>query len=352
MAKCPVCEMQTENDNERLCPSCGWEFRYILGGLSREEEAIYNRKLEICRRNCQTLQALKNQQAQPRPDRPEPPAKKKESEPAVRFKIVLGLCLLCAFFVYEKFWSDTDENRDPITGGSFMMGNSDPVTGMEFIKVPGGTFMMGNTFGDGYDDEKPVHEVQLDEFYIGKYPVTQGQWKKVTGNNPSHFKKGDDYPVEQVSWNDTQKFVRRLTEMNSGKYQFRLPSEAEWEYAARSGGRKERYAGGDDIDAVAWYEDNSGDSTHPVGGKAPNGLGIHDMSGNVWEWCGDWFGDYPPSSVKNPGGPSTGSYRVGRGGGWRYEAGYCRSAYRFRFSPDGRFSGLGLRLALSPGQHQ
>ncbi|RLC01476.1 MAG: sulfatase-modifying factor protein, partial [Deltaproteobacteria bacterium] len=223
---------------------------------------------------------------------------------------------------------------------------TDPVTGMEFIKVPGGSFMMGDTFGDGDDDEKPVHEVRLDEFYIGKYPVTQGQWEKVMGSNPSRFQKGGDYPVEKVSWDDTQKFIKKLTQMNDGRYGFRLPSEAEWEYAARSGGRKERYAGGDDIDAVAWYDDNSDDSTHPVGRKAPNGLGIHDMSGNVWEWCGDWYGDYPSVSVKNPKSPDTGSRRVLRGGCWYYGAGFCRSANRGWYSPDGRFYFLGLRLAL------
>ena len=146
---------------------------------------------------------------------------------------------------------------------------TDPVTGMEFVKVSGGTFMMGDIFGDGDDDEKPVHEVRLDEFYIGKYPVTQGQWKKIMGDNPSYFEEGGDDPVESVSWDDAQEFIGKLTEMNDGRYGFRLPTEAEWEYAARSGGKKERYAGGNDIDAVAWYEDNSDDSTYPVGRKAP-----------------------------------------------------------------------------------
>ena len=156
--------------------------------------------------------------------------------------------------------------------------------------------------------------------------------------------------MEQISWDDAQVFIRKLTEMNSGKHKFRLPTEAEWEYAARSGGKKERYAGGDDIDAVAWYDKNSGGSTHPVGGKAPNDLGIHDMSGNEWERCGDWYGDYPSGSVKNPKGPDTGSFRVLRGGCWFSEAGYCRSANRSRFSPAYRDDLLGLRLALSPGQ--
>jgi len=238
-----------------------------------------------------------------------------------------------------------------ISGGQPESVWTDPVTGMEFGYVPGGSFMMGDIFDDGYfDDEKPVHEVRLSGFYMGKYPVTQEQWEKVMGNNPSYFRKGGDYPVEKVSWDDAQKFIAELTKMNNGRYGFRLPSEAEWEYAARSGGKKERYAGGDDIDAVAWYKDNSDRSTHPVGQKAPNGLGLHDMSGNVWEWCQNWYGNYSSVSAKNPVGPSTGSYRVKRGGSWNGTAGLCRSAYRYRDSPDVRNVNLGLRLALSPGQ--
>lgn len=223
---------------------------------------------------------------------------------------------------------------------------ADPVTGMEFMKVPGGTFMMGDIFGDGEEDEMPVHEVLLDSFYIGKYPVTQGEWKKVIGSPPAKFQKGDNYPIEIVSWDDIQNFIRKLTEMNRGKYHFRLPTEAEWEYAARSGGKEERYAGGDDIDAVAWYEKNS-DSTHPVGRKVPNGLGIHDMTGNVWERCEDWYGEYPPGPVRNPTGPSSGSSRVRRGGSWNSSAESCRLASRCRCSTDSLILYLGIRLAIS-----
>ncbi|MDB4444681.1 PEGA domain-containing protein, partial [bacterium] len=152
------------------------------------------------------------------------------------------------------------------------------VTGMEFVWVPGGCYEMGcgSWTSDCDGDEKPVHEVCVDGFWMGKYEVTQGQWKLVMGSNPSHFKKGDNYPVELVSWNDAKGFKRKLSSMNRGKYTFRLPTEAEWEYACRSGGQPEEYAGGSDVDRVGWYLDNSGHSTHPVGTKTANGLGIYD----------------------------------------------------------------------------
>ena len=151
-------------------------------------------------------------------------------------------------------------------------------------------------------------------FWIGKYTVTQGQWQKVMGNNPSGFKKGDNYPVETVSWDDAKEFIRKLN--GKSGYTFRLPTEAEWEYAARSGGKAEKYAGGNDIDAVAWYVANSGRSTHPVGTKAPNGLGIYDMSGNVWQWCEDKYDAeaYKKHQRNNPISSSGGSLKVLRGG--------------------------------------
>jgi formylglycine-generating enzyme required for sulfatase activity len=222
---------------------------------------------------------------------------------------------------------------------------TDPATGMEFVLVPGGCYRMGDTFGDGSSDEKPVHEVCIDDFYMGKYEVTQGQYQAITGSNPSHF-KGSDRPVEKVSWNDARDYIRKLNQ-RSGKT-YRLPTEAEWEYAARSGGRSEKYAGGDSVDAVAWHSGNSGSQTHPVGQKRPNGLGLFDMSGNVWEWCRDWYesGYYGKSPKDNPQGPSGGSYRVNRGGGWYYGPGDVRSANRCRDSPDARNGNLGFRLAF------
>ncbi len=225
----------------------------------------------------------------------------------------------------------------------------DPTTGMEFVLVKGGCYRMGDTFGDGYDDEKPVHEVCVDGFYIGKYEVTQGQWEKVMGNNPSSFRKGNDYPVEGVSWNNVREFIKKLN-IKTGK-SYRLPTEAEWEYAAKSVGKSEKFAGTSNESALsefAWYWDNSKRSTHPAGQKKPNGLGIYDMSGNVLEWCSDRrSGDYYSESPrKNPKGPASGSYRVVRGGGWNSLAGFCRSSLRNILDPSDVSSDLGFRLVL------
>jgi len=231
---------------------------------------------------------------------------------------------------------------------------TDPVTGMELVYVPGGKFMMGDIFGDGNESEKPIHEVRLYGFYIGKYLVTQGEWEEVMGCNPSEFKSGGDYPIENVSWDDAQEFIEKLTAMNNGKYEFRLPTEAEWEYAARSGGKKEKYAGGDDVDAVAWYSENNSDwHAHPVGKKLRNGLGLYDMSGNVREWCHDRHWLYSPGPVSNPKGPHKDSNwafpaRVNRGGHFYEDARECRSTHRFFAAPDDRKFTLGFRLARTP----
>jgi len=197
----------------------------------------------------------------------------------------------------------------------------------------------------GGNDEKPLHEVCVDDFYIGKYEVTQDQYQTITGTNPSNF-KGNTRPVEQVSWDDAQSYIRQLNS-KSGK-SYRLPTEAQWEYAARSGGRDETYAGGNNLDAVAWYGSNSGSQTHPVGQKQANGLGLYDMSGNVWEWCQDWYGSgyYGQSARTNPQGPGSGSRRVNRGGGWGSGAGVARAAIRGGNAPGARYGGLGFRLVL------
>lgn len=224
-------------------------------------------------------------------------------------------------------------------------GLTDPTIGMEFVQVPGGCFRMGDTFGGGDSDEKPVHEACVSDFVIGTYEVTQGQYKRIMGSNPSHFSScGDDCPVEKVSWNDAQDFIRKLNSRSGRSY--RLPTEAEWEYAARSGGREEKYSGGDNVDAVAWYSGNSGSKTHQVGQKQANGLGIYDMSGNVGEWVSDWYGGYSSGRQQDPTGPSTGSFRVFRGGGGRGGPGFVRAADRRRAGPGGRGSGPGFRLVL------
>jgi len=228
----------------------------------------------------------------------------------------------------------------------------DPVTGMEFVFVKGGCFEMGDTFGDGYSYEKPVHDVCVSDFYMGKYEVTQGQWEVIMGDNPSYFKNcGDNCPVENVSWNDVQEFIERLNSKTGKKY--RLPTEAEWEYAARSGGKREKYAGTNsdaDLGSYAWYIMNSGSKTHPVGQKQPNGLGLYDMSGNVWEWVSDRYDQnyYKNSPRNNPKGPSSGSYRVLRGGSWSGVPNAIRASYRFDINPSTRNYNYGFRLLRTP----
>ena len=220
---------------------------------------------------------------------------------------------------------------------------------IEMVKVEAGSFNMGATpeMQAPYEVEKPVHRVTLtNNYYIGKYEVTQALWQAVMGSNPSYF-KGDDLPVEQVSWNDCQDFISKLNAM-TGK-RFRLPSEAEWEYAAR-GGKKSRgyqYSDSNTLGDVAWYEGNSGSKTHAVGTKQPNELGIYDMTGNVYEWCQDWYGSYSSSPQTNPIGAVSGSSRVDRGGSWFFTAKHCRSSYRFNLTPGYRLNFLGLRLVLS-----
>lgn len=203
---------------------------------------------------------------------------------------------------------------------------------------------------DGEEDEKPVHSVTLSEFYIGKNEVTQKQWRDIIGENPSYHKNCDNCPVEQVSWDDIQDFIQKLNQKTGKRY--RLPTEAEWEYAARGGGkiRGYRYSGSNTIDDVAWYYGNSGQQTHPVGQKQPNELGLYDMTGNVWEWCGDLYGSdyYKNSPSENPKGPSTGSYRVDRGGSWGSDPQGCRVADRDGYGPGDRGNGLGFRLVLVP----
>ena len=234
--------------------------------------------------------------------------------------------------------------------------NSDNITipvkdgiSIDMVRVEAGTFTMGATpeMVNSYGYEKPAHQVTLtNDYYIGKYEVTQALWKVVMGNNPSCF-KGDNLPVENVCWDDCQKFISKLNSI-TGK-NFRLPTEAEWEYAA-CGGKKSRgyqYSGSNNLSDVAWYTDNSGSKTHTVGSKQANELGIYDMSGNVYEWCQDWFGSYSSSSQVNPTGANSGSYRVIRGGSWSFTAGVCRSSCRDIYAPDDRGYNLGLRLVLS-----
>jgi len=308
-----------------------------------------------------------------------------------RFYIALALLVAAPALVFAQ------QTQSPLTitvkGVSFNM-----------IRVQGGTFTMGCTPEQGndcYGNEKPAHTVTLSTYYIGETEVTQELWKAVMGSNPSEFapketkaarcsydafvadiqrlnakKPGSmrvptrqewdaamvttsgslKRPVEQVSWEDCQTFIRKLNELTGKK--FRLPTEAEWEFAARGGTKSAgyKYSGSNDINAVAWYDVNAYDKgksspdygTHVVKTKKPNELGIYDMSGNVLEWCSDWYGDYTSATQTNPQGAPSGSYRVIRGGGWGDGAGGCRSSHRGRFTPAFRHIILGLRLVLVP----
>ena len=220
---------------------------------------------------------------------------------------------------------------------------------IEMVAVQGGDFTMGCTPEQGgvcSNNEKPQHRVTISDYYIGKYEVTQSQWKAVMGKNRSRF-KGDDLPVENVTWTEVQEFIRRLN-AQTGK-QYRLPTEAEWEYAAR-GGNKSReymYSGSNDLDRVAWYGSNSDRKTHVVGTKSANELGMHDMSGNVCEWCSDWYGNYNSDAQTNPTGASSGSYRVFRGGSYYKNEFGSRVTYRDSFIPGFRDGDLGFRLVCS-----
>ena len=189
-----------------------------------------------------------------------------------------------------------------------------------------------------------AHRVTLTKgFWIGETEVTQAQWESVMGNNPSSF-KGTDRPVEQVSWNDCQKFIRKVNVALKGG--IRLPTEAEWEYACRAGTSGD-YGGTGNLEEMGWYSKNSGETTHPVAQKKPNAWGLYDMHGNVWEWCADWHGDYPSGEVTDPTGPRSGSYRVSRGGSWQVFFSDCRSAYRSGWGPDNRNNFIGFRIVCS-----
>ena len=239
--------------------------------------------------------------------------------------------------------TDTEERRRRRAGEAWVVDG----VGLFLVPIAGGTFSMGSLSGGS--DEQPVTTVTLSPFWLAKTEVTQAQWEAVMGSNPSHF-KGGQLPVEKVSWDDAMEFCRKLTERErqAGRLPtgttYTLPTEAQWEYACRAGTTGD-YAG--EVDAMAWYAKNSGDATHAVGTKQANAWGLHDMHGNVWEWCLDWYGPYLGGRVSDFKGAASGSGRVFRGGSWRLVAARCRSAFRSGVSPGVRFDYLGFRLALS-----
>lgn len=216
--------------------------------------------------------------------------------------------------------------------------------GMEFVLVPAGTFRMGSTNDAAGANEKPQTVVSISRaFYMGKHEVTQKQWEKVMGTNPSDFKGCGDCPVEQVSWNDAQAFVQTLNGMEDSK-RYRLPTEAEWEYAARGGTDGDRYSA--DLDAIAWYDKNCNTRPHKVGKKTPNGYGLHDMLGNVYEWVHDWKGPYAGGEATDPKGPASGKFRMIRGGSWETGATSCRAPHRLDATPGFRIHAVGFRVLM------
>ena len=271
---------------------------------------------------------------------------------------MLGLLLAGMFILPLASCGDDDDKG----GSSKLEAQTFTVGGVTFKMMPveGGTFLMGSPEADSEadSDEKPQHEVTVGDFFMGSTEVTQKLWKAVMGSNPSKF-EGDDLPVEYVSWNDCQTFLVELNAMkgtsNSSSYSgwtFRLPTEAEWEYAARGGEKSKgyKYSGSDDIASVAWYMGNSDSKTHAVGTKKPNELGLYDMSGNVSEWCLDWYASdyYSKSPYLNPCNNVSASSRALRGGNWGSNGKFFRIAYRSSYSPANKSSNYGLRLVLAP----
>lgn len=250
----------------------------------------------------------------------------------MKINILKSVVISCLFVVFQGAAPETAGGID-----------------YDMVFVEGGIFRMGASAeqGDAIDcDEKPLHVVSVKNFYIGKYEVTQAQWRAIMGTNPSYF-NGNNLPVEKVSWYDVQNFINKLNEMTGKK--FRLPTEAEWEYAAR-GGKESigyKYSGSDVTNEIAWCSTNSNQKTHKVGSiPFHNELGIFDMSGNVMEWCEDWYGVYKGQSYTNPKGPVKGLFRVVRGGSWCVYPENCRNAKRYNANPRIRQWDIGFRLAM------
>jgi len=264
---------------------------------------------------------------------------------------VSGVILLLLLYILAGLACEKRHGRFPAAQGESFTNS----LGMEFVLIPPGTFLMGSPPCEpGRHADEDQHPVTLTRgFFCQRTEVTQGQWLEAMGNKPSHFQDcGEDCPVEFVSWNDCQEFIRLLNERERGD-KYRLPTEAEWEFACRAGSG-EAFASGSitetgcghapNLDPIGWYCGNSGKRPHPVAQKNPNAFGLYDMHGNMWEWCGDWYGTYPPGHVVEPKGPSEGSGRVLRGGGWHEDAGDCRSAIRVGRLPDSKAGTLGFRL--------
>lgn len=259
-----------------------------------------------------------------------------------KIKVPYTLLDSIATYTYEEGQDDADDDAadDNAEVKEYTVGG----VSFKMIRVEAGTFRMGSA--DGVTDERPVHSVTISkDYYIGETEVTQELWTAVMGSNPSSFTSGSQLPVEMVSWNDCQTFITKLNSLTGGN--FRLPTEAEWEFAARGGNKSKgyTYSGSNTIDNVAWYVRNTS-KTHVVKTKSPNELGIYDMSGNIREWCQDWYGSYSSAAFTDPTGPSSGSSRVSRGGCMDMDATYSRCTYRSCNTPATTADFLGLRLAM------
>lgn len=330
--QCPVCDTLTPIDAS-FCSRCGWSFSPLYGMGGNFSRSYDKAQRALCQANWASMAKiglLKNEM--------------REQEELALQKIQLLKQELQA--TQQELSQTTAKLRYAEENPKLPPFIQQILDDMVYIE--GGKFMMGATAdqeSEFREFERPVHEVQLDGFHIGRTPVTQQQWEAVMGYNPSCF-KGEKLPVEQVSWVDCHKFISKLNALTGKK--FRLLTEAEWEYVARGGtkGHDGKFAGGDALDDIAWYKDNSDSKTHPVATKSPNELGIYDMSGNVWEWCQDWKGPFQPSPVINPKGPTSGSYRIFRGGSWCSTPLDCRVSRRNSYAPTFTSNYLGFRLAL------
>lgn len=353
--ECPVCgntvvftihheenppkETTKENPNLTKCPECG-------NLVSKKADTCPHCGVTLIKSFSNNKSALKDISAD-NPKQQKPQSQKMQQSTNKRHGLWIGpsITSVVIITVILLIWYNSTSNNE----GDDKDSGKSAINEIEMVFVEGGSFTMGCTSeqgGDCYNWEIPAHRVTIDDFSICKYEVTQVLWKEVMGSNPSVF-KGNNHPVENVSWEDCQEFIRRLNDKTGKSY--RLPTEAEWEYAARGGNKScgYKYSGSNNSLSVTWCIDNSNGKTHPVGTKSPNELGIYDMSGNVWEWCSDWYGGYSNTSQSNPKGCDNGSSRIRRGGCWTSQSKNCRVSDRNSDSPEHYSNGIGLRLALS-----
>lgn len=366
-------------DGNPVCPKCGIDERVRYTTDEARQLAIANATAKYCKAHAKSLE--ENPTVTPPPEPPKPPQPPQTPEPPkppaqpelpVKRKSGMGYLAVAVIVLVSGFgvWRyQEDRVQEAFLDGLRVSNEQEKDKAVaapaaaapaptqiavpspsrctdcpEMVVVPDGSFQMGSNDSDSDRDEKPVRSVNVNSFAIGKYEVTQGQWRAIMGSNPSNFANcGDNCPVEQVSWNDIQSYIQQLNQKTGQQY--RLPSEAEWEYACR-GGQQHKYCGSDNVDSVAWYDGNNSSTPHRVGQKEPNGYGLHDMSGNVWEWVQDRYNKSYQGAPTDGSAWETGTAgRVLRGGSMSNDAWNARSACRFTDSPGYRFLYAGFRLA-------